>query len=321
MLPCLPFVLQRKTPEKQPRSASRLAPDSSPVATAAAAEAQGVPQPEAQRRRSCEEEEEEQGGLMPKQLFVGGGEGSADSVPAAPGQQGSQQDQQQPQQVCEEWAAFKAFVSSPRKGPASGGGTRAPAAATPQAAERLPQPEQQPQRGLQQPMDVESQQGSLEAAAAAPVGVQPQVSSPSLAAGGAAGSAPATAPLSPKQGALSGRPADLTPEKVLLAPGLYSSPVDKENGCGPGSWVWDSSPEGPEAWAASAAAAAPSSRGQLPAAVRRGLLVLQSPATERAAAAREQMAAEAAEVLAADVLRLLRWVRPIWEDTTLPMCT
>lgn len=303
VLPCLPCLLQRKTPEKLPRSASRLAPDSS-LAAAAAPAAQDVPQ--TQRRRSCEEEE---GSLVPKQLFVGGGEGSGDSPPAAPGQQGSQQGQQ-PQQVCEEWAAFKALVSSPRKGPASGDSTSAPAAATQQAAERLQQPEQRPQQGLQQPMDVESHQPcSLAATAAAPVGLEPQVSPPTLAAGGAAGAAPATAPLSPKQGAVSGPPADLTPEKMLPAPGLYSSPVDKENGCSLGSWAWDSSPEGPDAWAAPAAAAAPASRG---------LLVLQSPATERAAAAREQMASEAAEVLAADVLRLLRWVQPICGDTTLP---
>ncbi|KAI7835604.1 hypothetical protein COHA_010498 [Chlorella ohadii] len=301
---------KRKTPERQPRGASRLAPDSSPVAAAAAA-AQGVPQ--AQRRRSCEEEGDS---LVPKQLFVGAGAGSADSLAeasAAPSQPGGQQGQQR--QACDEWAAFKAFMASPRRPPASSSSS-APASAMPQPVER---PQQAAQQAQQQPMDVDSSQQGSPISAASPAAVEEQQAVPlSLAAGGLASSPSsraAAAPLSPRQAALAGTPPDLTPEKLLPAPGLagglYSAPVDKENGSSLGSWAWGSSLDGPEGQpapgaTAAAAPAAPANRSRPHAAVRRGLLVLESPATERAAAAREKMAAEAAEVLAADVLRLLR---------------
>lgn len=301
---------QRKTPERQLRGASRLGPDSSPVAAAAAA-AQGVPQ--AQRRRSCEEEGDS---LVPKQLFVGAGAGTADSQPTAPGQQVSQQAQQG--QACKEWAAFKAFMSSPRRLPTGSSGS-APASAMPQPAERPQQAAQQAQQA-EQPMDVDSsQQGSPIAAApsaeAEPAVADQQQSGPvKFAAGGAASSSAsraAAAPLSPRQAALAGTPPELTPEKLLPGPGLvdglHSTPVDKENGSSLSSWAWGSSLEAEPA-RGPAAAAAPANRSRPHAAVRRGLLVLESPATERAAAAREKMAAEAAEVLAADVLRLLRWV-------------
>lgn len=309
---CHPFLCppQRKTPERQPCSVSRLAPDGSPVAAAAAT---ARDEPQLQRRRSSEEEGSS---LVPKQLFVAGGEGGAASPPAASSRRGGQQRKQAaPKPACEEWAAFKAFMASPRRPVAGGAAGASPAAQ--QAAEQPQQAQPPAQQDQQQPMDVDGSQQESPAAAATPATAElPRPGSAKVAAAGTAASpAPASrtaaAPLSPKQGQLAKLPADLTPEKLLPAPGLCSSPVDKENGCSLGGWdgLWDDSACGPEAWPAPAAGAGPSGRSRPPAAVRRGLLLLQSPATERAAAAREQMASEAAEVLAADVLRLLRWVR------------
>ena len=275
---------KRKSPEKAPASRSRLGAEcwaeaaavpasiiagSGPAAAEAAAGAEGWKE-RPRRRRSADSD-----ALGPKQLLFAGkaaSSGAALAPLAPPSPEGVQ--------PCSEWEEFKLFMASPRRPSVNGAAVAPPPATLPSSAAAV--------AGQQaQPMDLDASSSCLQIATL-----------PVCSAVASHESAPPPLPPQPLSPRLPSLPFS-TP--VRLPPGaLQPLPDNKENGSsggsGGGGWVTfaaapcHDSPAGPDP--ASLAGGGPC------AAVDRALLMLQSPATERAAAVRD--------ILAADIMLLMR---------------